>query len=605
FVADVTGGEDGVEVETNDGDISVTITGTATGEGNDGVDVEAQYGNIAVFAQAVSGADEGIEAQVAIGSSATISIFSSGAVTGGDTGVQTRAGYGATYIFANDVSGGDYGVEARSYAGDIVIDLAGDVTASSGTAIFAETYGDGYVRTEYFGPGDIRSYGGNSITVRGDVVGSVNGVEFVKNQYTYGALNADGPAAAPGGGEVTGGYVDITIEGSVRGGSGAGVLVRQVDNGPGALDPYGYRDPLFAVIDVYGDVSAESGVAIDARTVETGISIFENANVTGDILLGDYGDSVSLNSATLTADTRIFAGENPEATGGEPIFARRFSEDFLSVSGDTSVVASNLYGFNQLYIGEYATLRVADDDVITLEESNFGRIRLLGAGDGPQSMGRRAFRGGDLTIYGGELITGTNLTVNVGQSVVIGNSYDSEFDAATSTTIETFRSVGQLTIGGTPGRSRVEFNFDAPDDYAGLYNAGRINMANGAAGDQIIVNAEFATIGDIDIDISPNVGADAIIARGDVFAVGVIDVNVVDATTLGRTEHVVISSTNGVVTEGRFIDEEGGDPEAPGAIEPGGEVGDIPETLTAVTDSVVADVDLSVEETEVIVGVQV
>ncbi|MEL7466036.1 MAG: autotransporter outer membrane beta-barrel domain-containing protein [Pseudomonadota bacterium] len=619
FVADVTGGEDGVTVDGS-GAVSVTVTGTATGETNDGIDVETESGNISIFAQNATGADEGIEAQTGFNASGTvisgeayaIYVGSSGTISGGEVGVQTRTGYGNSYLSVNDVEGGEFGIEARSYAGDIQINASGSVTASSGTAIYARTYGDGYQRSEYYGPGDIRSYDGNIITVQGDVTGSVNGVEFVKDQYTY-ELFAGGPVAAPGG-SVNGGEVQIDVEGSVRGGSGAGILVRQVENGPGSSSGSGRDNPLFASIFIAGDVSAESGVAIDASSVEASISINESATITGDILLGAYSDGVNLNSATLTADTRIFAGENPEDSEGDMLFVRRFTDDFLGVTGDTSVVASNLHDFNQLFIGEYATLTVADVDEITLESSRFNRIRLLGAGDAPAEMRRRGFIGGDLNVYGGELVAGTDLTINVAQAVVVGTSYSYDFDASTSTTITTVRSVGQFTLGGTPGESRVEMNFEVEDDYAGFYNGGRINMANGAPGDEIVVNGEFGNTGDINVDISPSAGTDAITARGDVFVVGQIDVNVIDATELGRTEHVVISSTSGTVTEGRFIDEleEEGDDEViviadsqpTGAIVPG-EEREIPETLTAVTDSVVADVDVRVEETEVIVGVDV
>ncbi len=303
-VVDVTSGGNGIQANHyGSGELSITSTGTITSDTAHGIDANnLDYGSyvygtdLTIDVADVAAQYDGIEA-THYGSGA-LTITSSGTVTGEEgSGIDARTGNKGTDLTIDvvDVIGGGYGIEADH-------DGSGALSLTSTGTISAD-FGDGI---------EVRGgQQGTSVTVDVvDVSGGYSGVEV--SNFGSGAVN-------------------VTSTGTITGGHGTAVSVRNGSYGTSGTD---------LTIDV-ADVTGEFG-GIDAfNRGEGALTVVSSGTVTG-----GYSDGIS--ATNYGTDLTIDVGD---VTGSRGIEARNEGSGALTITSAGTVEAGtdDTYGYSYGY----------------------------------------------------------------------------------------------------------------------------------------------------------------------------------------------------------------------------------------------------------------
>jgi len=346
----VTGATSGLVVITGeagvDADVTVTGTGSLVGQGGSALAIGSTgTGDVTVdiAGTLTSNAGHG----VAIGNTAE----------GGDIRVRT----GAISATQSGVA-----IQSNANAGELVIDIDGDIDAGSQGIIAAQLSSTSEADIDITARGDIRANSGIVAEHRGagDIAVEVLGSIFSDN----GAIIADGKGAVTiavagdivsegrgisiGGGVDTDGDIDVTIGGTLTAGNGEGLFINNAGEGrvsvdvAGAIIAEGYGVLIQSDDQNGGDVNVsvsdvtagETGVYVNYGSPTASIAVEAN----GDIVSGSHGIFAALNNDDAQGDVTVIARGN--VSGDDGIFAGTagMGAVFLRADGDVSGLSTGL-----------------------------------------------------------------------------------------------------------------------------------------------------------------------------------------------------------------------------------------------------------------------
>jgi hypothetical protein len=396
---DVMGGYSGVTAY-NDGSgaLSVTTTGTVTGEGGikgkGGVGIRASnFGtDLTVSAAAVTGRQDGIIAYN-YGSGA-VSVTTTGPVTGtagfGIYGYDSRSGTGLT-ISAASVTGSSDGIRALNDGkGAMSITATGPVTGTAGNGISAyNDYGTNLTVSTATVAGDrsgIDAFnfgrGALSITTTGQVTGSTGNGIYAVNHGTDLAISAA---------DVTGGRygidahnygsgaLSVTTTGQVTGGTGHGI--RTVT---------GAGRSTTITLNAGADVSATSGTAISNDAGDSATTVNTGATVTGEISLGDGSDDLTFDGGNFANVTTFDGGDDTSSADG-------FIDTLTFRNAAGAISGGSVVNWENVILGIAANIAV--NGILTTEQVSVNTGATLGGG---------GTINGDVNVSGGMVAPGTS-----------------------------------------------------------------------------------------------------------------------------------------------------------------------------------------------------
>ena len=384
FAADIIGATNGLLATSYDGSLTISLTGSVTGQTQAGISVYNATGDTDITAATVSGGNGGIFA-LHQGSGA-VSITTTGAVTGGggngievDTGITSSsvtidAQAGAT----GDGAGITVAHDGPSATGSVSITASGAVTGTAGDGIYATSGGDTSAMTinvtgtvgggqqgigaNHDGTGDL------FIAVVGDVLGEeAQGIQAVSSGQDM-TINVTGAATSNG--------VDVADDaitainngtgllsvnaGSVAADSGDGVDVTSGVNA-GAMSVFVESDVTAGQVGIRADHDGTGNLSItvDGTITADDDGIFADSSVNGDNLIINVAGDVVSNGTSVTDDgiSAFTAGAgvlsvdvvgNVTAAGGNGVAVETLSADGLSVSvgGDVSGGVSGIDAYH-------------------------------------------------------------------------------------------------------------------------------------------------------------------------------------------------------------------------------------------------------------------
>ncbi len=402
--AGVTGGTNGIYAQNfGHGAISITTTGTVTGTSTFGIfaynSFQGAATDLSITAANVIGGQEGIHA--ANFGSGALSITATGTVTGNSSdGIHTYNSSGSVTgqsITVSAVTGGHDGIYAlNGGSGALSITTTGRVTGSGRHGIVAYNTGSAALSITTSGPVIATSghgiYAGNTSTKGTDV--TITAADVTGGQHGIYAFNYGG------------GSLSVTTTGRVTGTSGDGVLALTKGGESttitiGALSIVEGGDTGIkvksltgqpATINVYGQVRNLSGLnsddAILAIGAPTTINLFAGSAVTGRITLSDFSDSVHL-----------FGSLNGS------IFLNDGNDTFYQVGGSTLTGTAD---------GGAGTDNLGFNDMGTVDGAKYHNFENLGIYGGSTTLtGAWNFATGTATIYEGNLYVDGSLAASL------------------------------------------------------------------------------------------------------------------------------------------------------------------------------------------------
>ncbi len=421
-LASITGNAgDGIDAVSAGGDITITGVDTILGTGGNGIFANAGAGNISIQDSGLVGGITGTGAvgNITIGASILSNANGSGLVAfstagainiGGTTAIgnvtsdntigilaQTTNGGITLDSSAGTVTGGDFGIVTREYGAGAISIISADVTGAASAGI------------------DARSVDG-AITVdssAGTVTGGDNGIYAITNGADAISITSadatgtsfDGIYASSNGGAIT---VDSSA-GTVTGGYagiyaityGAGAITLTVDDVLGVYDGIDTRA-------VDGTTTITLGSTADV-TGTTGAGIFSySAGATGHITVQGMSGNVTggtdgLDIDTMGADILVQNLDSVTGQAGDGI-------DAVSNGGDITIANIDTITGS----GGFGVLTQAGAGNISIQGSG-----LVGGITGAGSMPRMV---GGLFVNSGDGIYATaNGSINIGSVAAIGN----------------------------------------------------------------------------------------------------------------------------------------------------------------------------------------
>lgn len=348
--ATVTGATSGLVIITGeagvDADVTVTGTGSLVGQGGSALAIGSTgTGDVTVdiAGTLTSNAGHG----VAIGNTAE----------GGDIRVRT----GAISATQSGVA-----IQSNANAGELVIDIDGDIDAGGQGIIAAQLSTTSEADIDITARGDIRANYGIEAEHRGagdiavEVLGSIfsdNGaiIAVGKGAVTIavaGDIVSEGRGISIGGGVDTDGDIGVTVGGTLTAGNGEGLFINNAGEGrvsvdvAGAIIAEGYGVLIQSDDQNGGDVNVsvsdvtagETGVYVNYGSPTASIAVEAN----GDIVSGSHGIFAALNNDDAQGDVTVIARGN--VSGDDGIFAGTagMGAVFLRADGDVSGLSTGL-----------------------------------------------------------------------------------------------------------------------------------------------------------------------------------------------------------------------------------------------------------------------
>ncbi|MBS0298111.1 MAG: hypothetical protein JSR45_17570 [Proteobacteria bacterium] len=395
-------------VNVGKGDVTIHADGGAYSQGSDAIDALAHGGKITITAgDAVHGANYGIAAFNDTGGN--ISITASGSVTG-DTqmGVQASAkGGGNVYVsVSGPVKAGTTGVHAvADGAGYVTVYAKGGVTTKNGAGVDAQTVNGAITVNTYGGKliakgGDgihATSSGSGSISITTDYVRATSGRGIYATTATGGiTVNSSGFVWGYGRGvdvKTSGsGDISVTTSGGVRSDHGYGI--RAYSKG-GAVKVYtgyvgAYSTGIVAISDsATADVKVVASSQVNS-TKSRGILAYNlNSGATGQVYV-NVADSITTAGGGVVANN---AGTGSVYVGTRGVSAKY--GDGINAIGGGDVYVHNTYGSN-IHAG---------GDGVFAQSTGAGTVTVYAGGDTTSKYGRGVYagsKGGNVgvTVYG-------------------------------------------------------------------------------------------------------------------------------------------------------------------------------------------------------------
>ncbi len=412
-VNDVTGGDSGIDARHfGNGDMSITSSGTVTGQGDDGIKAyNSRYSeSLTISANDVEGANRGIYARN--DGSGALSVTASGPVTGGGDGIFARNASDGTDLTINaaDTTGGKYGIRANnSGTGALSITSTGQATgiiatnSPNGTSLTidaASATGDKY--------GVFAINNGSaalSITTTGPATGDKYGIRaFNSDDGTDLTINAADATGGNVGIVATNngtGALSITSTGSVVGGTNGGL---RASNGATGTD---------LTIDVVDVTAQDSGNAIVAVNNGTGAL---SVTATGDVTAANVERTFGINAINNSAGTDLTVAAANVTASKYGVVASNSGTGALSIT-TTGVVTTSGLGRDTASAIEAANTTNGTDVTVSVADVYSGLRGVLVTGSGSGAVSITA--SGTITTQTGLGVSarvgngGTDLTVSV------------------------------------------------------------------------------------------------------------------------------------------------------------------------------------------------
>ena len=295
----VTGGQDGIDADTNFGDVTITTAAgkTVEGQGGDGIKANSSIGDIVINANSiVKGSDNGINANANIGS-VTVNSFAD--VTGTTLdGIHAFANLGDVIVDAKgNVTGGQDGIDASTDAGNVT------VTTAAGKTVEGQG-GDGIKANS--------SIGNIVINANSIVKGSDNGIDA--NVNTAGDVTVNAFA------NVTG----TTLDGIHAFANFGDVIVDakgNVTGGQDGIDASSNSGNVTITTAAFSGVLGQNGYGINATTASGSVLINNNSLLEGATagIFARGTTSVIINNTFGIANATVDPVDLAIDAGGAPV----------------------------------------------------------------------------------------------------------------------------------------------------------------------------------------------------------------------------------------------------------------------------------------------
>ena len=378
-------------VTTGSGDVSVTLTGTATLQGS-GTAVRASStgsGAVSVSATQVTAPHSNATAIEARGSGSSVSVSTTSTVSGGENGIRAL----------NDSSG----------AGSVTVVAGGTVTGSNATAIHASNKGTGGVTVTAgaINAGndgvDVVNFSGGSISV------TVSGNVLSRN------VNGEGAGIAALN-DTTGDGISIVSQGSVKVEGGYGIFVYNQGTGnvsvtsDGEIEGTHYQG-LYTINEGNNttiSVKTVSGVTFGMDIAHYGtntatIGIVSGGSVTADevgLRINSESDVILTASGTITgtADDGIYATQDGTANltlnvaqvvgGTDGIQVKKSGAGIVSITATGAITANGANGEDGVYVSHSGSGNIsvtvgavsAGEDGIDIKKTGTGDVTITATG---------------------------------------------------------------------------------------------------------------------------------------------------------------------------------------------------------------------------------
>ena len=496
------------------GAIAISVNGSVSGEGGDGIRAlnDASGGGIAILAGSVTGSAAGI---VAIGhGSGTVSVSAAGSVAAaaaGGIGISATAGRATAglSIAAGSVSGGDVGIRAVGSGGAISVSATGAV-AGTGTA---GVQVDGRVDVTAVAVSVATVTGATGVHVRGDGSGSVSvtatGAVRGTDSAGYGIRVVGGETissvtvAAAGvesrrtGIRVTasgGADVSVSASGSVEGATHDGIYLDLDGGGETDVRVSGHVMGGGALRTAAIRTVSQTGGSAVRITLASGASVGRKGRRA---IMDTRGDAtVTVNSGAAVAgevrlgagsDSLVFAGgafsDVTVMDGGSGVDTLRFVRGSGTI--DPSVSAAGFRGWESVIVESGAAISgsftlAADSGDVTFRGADVGSLTALTTKAGSATL---SFEGASGSIDGGSVSGWRSISISGGAKIGFGG------DSATVSVKEELRvgAGATLEVGG-----------------------------NGSAADTLTISGTFAGGGTATLDVDfANATSDKLVITGD------------------------------------------------------------------------------------------
>ncbi|WP_127956542.1 autotransporter outer membrane beta-barrel domain-containing protein [Serratia microhaemolytica] len=382
-LSNITGASDGIEAINNgSGALSITTTGTVTGNSGRGIYAYQQAGtNLVINSANVYGDSFGIFANSY--GSGSLSITNTGTVTGHrERGIYAWQHHGSNLtIQVNNVSGNTDGIWAvNDGSGALTINASGTVTGTNGRGIVAWNEAgtnlsinanvvSGGIFADNLGSGNL------SITTTGNVTSSTDsGIYAINNgnQLTISAVNVSGGLEGIRAYNYGTGAMSInTSTGNVVGAGDDGIdaynygssLTLQVNNVTGSHDgilAINRGTGALSITASSGTVTGTNGTGILAWNYGTDLTITANhvvggidavnqgsgnLNITSNGAVSSANNDIGISAQNYSGSGSLTVNANGAVSGDyNGIYASNEGSGALSVTAQSSVSASNTYG---------------------------------------------------------------------------------------------------------------------------------------------------------------------------------------------------------------------------------------------------------------------
>ena len=492
-VNDVTGGDSGIDARHfGNGDMSITSSGTVTGQGDDGIKAyNSRYSeSLTISANDVEGANRGIYAR----NDGTDLTISANNVTGGVSGVQARNnGSGALSVTTTgQITANRYdGISAQN--GNSGTDLtvnAASVTANGFYGIYAGNNGSGAL----------------SVTASGPVTGGGDGI-FARNA-------SDGTDLTINAADTTGGKYGIRANNSGTGalsitstGQATGIIATNSPNGTSLT-----IDAASATGDKYGVFAVNNGSAALSITT-TGPATGDKYGISG--FNSDDGTDLTINAA--------------DATGGKyGIIATNNGTGALSITSTGSVVGGTNGGLRASNgaAGTDLTIDVVDvtaqdsGNAIVAVNNGTGALSVTATGDVTAANVERTFGINAINNSAGTDLTVAAANVTASKYGVVASNSGTGALSITTTGVVTTSGLGRDTASAIEAANTTngtDVTVSVADVYSGL--SGVLVTGSGSGAVSITASGTITTETGIGVSATvDNAGTDLMISVNNITA---------------------------------------------------------------------------------------
>ena len=502
----ITGGYHGLYVyNEGDGKITITSTGTITGNGKHGIYVNQEGSSVDLSVHTVRGEEYGIDLKHYGDSTAEVTVASGGSIVGGETGIN---------VYAKSDS-------------DITLEASGTIRGRNSDGLYVYHSGDGNVTLSVASVSgksdgiDLRKYGSGNATLT-----ATGKVETANNSEQDGieALSSGAGNISISVGAVTGDEDGIDVRNYVGGTIALNVTGAIVSNGTSSSDTgiYAYADEdagnITLSVGSAGSVTGRFGVTASSKS-SGNITINTSGSITGTAESGIFGEiaygelSITVSGNVTGSSSKVAIDTKSDASGTTKIV---INNGIITASGGTAI--QNDGGASDITINSGATI----NEKISL---GGGVDKLAFVGKAPDST---------IELDGGN-DTGTDTSVDV----LTFSGFTASVSAAQLKNWENVVVASGTTI-----------NFEGTQNLVAktlTLSGGVVSLRDDSVDDSLTITGSVGSSGSLGIDVNLSTGsADTITVTGNLTGTHKLIINDITRTNeIARVTSVKVVSVDG------------------------------------------------------------